>query len=62
MGGADAPEKKTYPFKGWEGGMLKNQRKDTYKAARAFQRLSVVLAVCWRCGWGFGVLLELFES
>jgi len=24
--------------------------------------LSVVLAVCWRCGWGLGVLLELFES
>jgi hypothetical protein len=42
--------------------MLKLYRKGTYKAARAFQRLSVVLEVCWRCGWGLGVLLELFES
>ena len=33
-----------------------------YKAARAFQRLSVVLEVCWRCGWGLGALMELFEA
>ena len=32
-----------------------------YKAWCAFRRLSVVLAVCWRCGWGLGALLELFE-
>jgi len=43
----------------WRGGVWE---RGLYKAARAFQRLSVVLAVCWRCGWGFGALLALFES
>jgi len=43
----------------WRGGVWE---RSLYKAARAFQRLSVVLAVCWRCGWGFGALLALFES
>jgi hypothetical protein len=43
----------------WRGGVWD---RSLHKAARAFQRLSVVLEVCWRCGWGLGVLLELFES
>jgi hypothetical protein len=43
----------------WRGGVWE---RSLYKAARAFQRLSVVLEVCWRCGWGFGALLALFES
>jgi hypothetical protein len=43
----------------WRGGVWD---RSLHKAARAFQRLSVVLAVCWRCGWGLGVLLELFEA
>jgi hypothetical protein len=43
----------------WRGGVWD---RSLYKAARAFQRLSVVLAVCWRCGWGLEGLLELFES
>jgi len=43
----------------WRGGVWD---RSLHKAARAFQRLSVVLEVCWRCGWGLGVLLELFEA
>ena len=43
----------------WRGGVWD---RSLHKAARAFQRLSVVLEVCWRCGWGFGALLALFES
>jgi len=43
----------------WRGGVWD---RSLYKAARAFQRLSVVLEVCWRCGWGLEALLELFEA
>jgi hypothetical protein len=43
----------------WRGGVWD---RSLHKAARAFQRLSVVLAVCWRCGWGLEGLLELFEA
>jgi hypothetical protein len=43
----------------WRGGVWD---RSLHKVARAFQRLSVVLEVCWRCGWGLGVLLELFEA